>query len=95
MDGLSGGCDISWKTVLDGITIWGAGWLNSGFGHKLYDAIQSKDLSPSEWKFSYGIRGDGREWTVTLQTVIFSEDRIEEAIKEMANFQDWGVSCNA
>jgi hypothetical protein len=93
MDKPWGHCHKSLKFGYEKYTITGAGWLNSGFGHELHDRIESKNLQPTGWDFRYGLNEDGREWTLWVQTLIGSEPRVQNAIREVANFPDFGLNC--
>ncbi|KAF2869922.1 peptidase S8/S53 domain-containing protein [Massariosphaeria phaeospora] len=88
-----GGCDIKYSGDRDVFEVWGAGWLNSGFGDELNKALKRKGLSPGSWKFNYGRGDDGREWTATGTVTIFSEPRFEDVLVEVANYNGWGINC--
>jgi hypothetical protein len=94
MDKPRGTCNVSWQVLWMKVTITGAGWLNSGFGHELKDALNDADLAVTEWNFRYGLYHDGREWTVDFRTIVTTEDKIEGAIKKVANYPGFGIECS-
>ncbi|KAF2176956.1 subtilisin-like protein [Zopfia rhizophila CBS 207.26] len=87
-----GGCDNTYKFVLDDNAVWGSGWLGADFGHALLEGLKGKGLSPTDWKFEYGMGDDKREWTAWFHTTAIAEDRIEDVLKDVSGI---GVDCNA
>lgn len=100
----SGTCDISYKVVLNANTISGRGWMNSGFGHELKQAIEGKGLKITDWDFKYKVVTDtdnperSYEWIVHFNTPIGGESRIEDAIRQSMAFKQSdgnskGINC--
>ncbi|KAK2846342.1 hypothetical protein FQN49_005817, partial [Arthroderma sp. PD_2] len=85
-----GGCDTTLKNTYSlgrnrGYTqawIWGVGWSNSDSGEMLKEKLEACHLLCGSFKFSYGLGGDGREWSVEAKTAPVQKPCIEKAIKE-------------
>lgn len=93
-DGPVGGCTIEYKVAHDQFRIWGASWLGSSFGKELHDELRGHGLGITAWHFDYKLDDDGSEWKARGSTTVFSEKRLQAAIKKVANFPGWeGLDC--
>lgn len=85
----------------DVIWMWGAGWLNSGFGKELKDAFVSQGYSftDSEWSFQYEFK-DGHEWQASVVNYVYNHvpyidgaDFAENAMTQTINWPGLNVQC--
>ncbi|KAF2647256.1 subtilisin-like protein [Lophiostoma macrostomum CBS 122681] len=103
---------IAWCKFQEGekdgsFRVWGAGWLNSGFGHELKDKFIEQDgglafpdghgYDTGSWDFGYELR-NGHEWTFTMDySLAFTPFNIKGltsgVLKDTANFDGFEVTC--
>ncbi|KAF2746342.1 hypothetical protein M011DRAFT_468813 [Sporormia fimetaria CBS 119925] len=98
-EGPTGTCDQGWLISPEWHTLTGRGWLNSGFGWELKDALDRRNLFLSDWYFRYEIFEDKEhpersyEWKLFFNSVAFSQLRVQNAIREVMNYNGKGIEC--
>ncbi|KAF2105640.1 peptidase S8/S53 domain-containing protein [Lophiotrema nucula] len=79
-------------------TIVGAGWLseNNGGEEPLRKSLVDKQLvsdDPDAVQFEYKSGDDGREWDMRFQTTTDTETKVQDSIREVANYPGFGPKC--
>ncbi|KAF4420374.1 Subtilisin [Fusarium acutatum] len=90
--GKQAGCDSTYEFTFNEYRVWGHGWANSDHGEALKKEIKGCALLPDTWKFTYGIREDGREWTARFRTGVFQKSCVGNAVGKASGIDDFGCA---
>jgi Alpha-galactosyl-binding fungal lectin len=75
------GCSSTYDGLYDQHWIWGNGWGGYDWGSALEEQLKGCARLPSTFHVSYGLGGDGREWTAMVRTGIWQKGCVGHAIK--------------